>query len=78
MIRNEVPLSHSLYDLLLDAITEDYSEEELQTSTRIRSEIQSLYGISGSEYEYLIQAASQIRSVRTNIEPDWKPLLTVH
>ncbi len=78
MIRNEVSPSHSLYDLLLDAITEDYSEEELQSSARIRSEIQSLYGVSRSEYEYLIQAASEIRSVRTNVEPDWKPLLTVH
>lgn len=77
MIRNE-PSPSSIYDLLLDSITEDYTEEELRLSARIRAEIQTLYGVSSQEFEFLVNAATEIRSVRSHHEPDWKPLLIVH
>jgi hypothetical protein len=71
-------MDDEIFDDLVTAISEDFSEEELRDTHKMRGTLNKLLEVTAGECDSLIRAALAIKLVREEVTPFWKRLLNFH
>ena len=71
-------MNTELFDELVQALSEDFSLEELQNLPAMEKTLALLLGSSPHEARHLSKAAAEVKRVRGEVKPFWKYLLNVH
>ncbi len=71
-------MDKKLFDELIEALSEDFTKEELYDEPFMEKALKELIGASKEEARHLAKAAREIQLLRPEVKPFWKYLLNVH
>jgi len=71
-------VNKELFDELVQALSEDFSLEELFDVPYMEKALKDLIGATKDEARSLSEAAREIQILRPEVKPFWKYLLNLH
>jgi hypothetical protein len=71
-------MKNELFDELVEALSEDFSAEELSDKEAMQKTLSQLLEVTPYESELLIKAALEIKRVKGEVTPYWRRLLNIH
>lgn len=67
-----------IYEELVSSLAEDYSLEELANSAFMEKELAYMLGSTPQQAAILAIGAYEIKLLRANLVPNWKPLCVIN